>query len=449
MEHTMPHIVKIIAQLVDEQTGKVIEQQVVQQKHVSLPPTFDDFGLRHKQQVELIKNSQDFLLKFECKLLSTDITCPHCGSKPRKQGMIDSDFHDVYTDHKISIQRLSCTCGWRNHYTLNSIYGSSIHPELAQLQAKHASNMSFEKACQLINDFSGGDRKINNRATLSRITHKVGDCLDIYKKSEEWSSESSVIATELIMVTDGGHVQDRDINKHSFEEMVSTVFNAEDLIVQKDDSHELKKRISVASARKDAQYSIKRLTRNACLRSGMNKQTKITALTDGANNCWSIVNSLSSYCGQITRILDWFHIGKKFKERESKIPNELRALYNKGKWHLWHGRPRTAIIRLNQLQDKLTDKEVIKKVNELKSYITNNEGYIVNYHIRKIKKLSYSSQLAETSVNCIINERQKNKKMQWSRSGAHDILQIRTSLFSKTWQQDWDKVKEKLYTKAA
>ena len=69
--------------------------------------------------------------------------------------------------------------------------------------------------------------------------------------------------------------------------------------------------------------------------------------------------------------------------------------------------------------------------------------------MRKINNLPYSSQLAESSVNCIINERQKNKKMQWSRVGANNILEIRTSLFSRTWQQDWKIVKSRIYNKAA
>lgn len=444
----MSHRIKIIAQLEDTKTGKIIEEQLVQQKEVELPVEIDDFGLRHKQQVELIKNSQDFILKFECKLFSENITCPKCGGKPHKQGKIESDFHDVYTDHRVTIQRLNCTCGWRNNYTLNGIYGSAIHPELAQIQSKHASNNSFEKACQIINDFSCGPRKINNRATITRMVNKVGDHLNDYKKSIAWA-ESEVIADELIVVADGGHVQDRDIGKRSFEEMIATVFRPEDLISKSNGRNEIKKKISVASAKKDSQQCIKKLTENACLRSGMTKKTRITALTDGAKNCWSIINSLSEGCAEINKVLDWFHIGKKFKERELSIPEELRELYNKGKWHLWHGRPKTGIIRLNQLITLLSDKDAIKKVKELIRYIVNNEGSIANYHVRKIHNLPYSSQLAETSVNCIINERQKNKKMQWSRSGAHNILQIRTSIFSKTWQDDWAHVKAELYQKAS
>ena len=129
----MAYTIKITAQLEDTETGEVLEQLEVQHKRMVLPSTFDDFGFRHKEQVELIKNSQDFILKFECKILTNNIICPMCGKRPHKQGMIESAFHDVYTDHKVKIQRLNFTCGWRNKYTLNNIYGSAIHPELAQL----------------------------------------------------------------------------------------------------------------------------------------------------------------------------------------------------------------------------------------------------------------------------------------------------------------------------
>ncbi|MCP4474147.1 MAG: hypothetical protein GY821_06180 [Gammaproteobacteria bacterium] len=42
-----------------------------------------------------------------------------------------------------------------------------------------------------------------------------------------------------------------------------------------------------------------------------------------------------------------------------------------------------------------------------------------------------------------------NKKMQWSREGANSILQIRTSRFSNTWEQDWKQVKNEIYVQAA
>ncbi len=36
---------------------------------------------------------------------------------------------------------------------------------------------------------------------------------------------------------------------------------------------------------------------------------------------------------KLIKILDWFHIDKKFKERESKIPEELKEHYKKAKRH--------------------------------------------------------------------------------------------------------------------
>ena len=39
--------------------------------------------------------------------------------------------------------------------------------------------------------------------------------------------------------------------------------------------------------------------------------------------------------------------------------------------------------------------------------------------------------------------------MQWTREGAHSVLQIRTSIFSKTWEDDWRKAQSIIYKKAA
>lgn len=161
--------VNYIAQLKDKKTGKVVAEQVVQSKNVHFPQTFKEFGLRHKEQIILIKNSQDFLLKYQCQLLNDETTCSRCGNKTCKQGVFKSEFHDVFTDHQVAIQRLCCSCGWQSDYTVKSIYRSAIHPELAKLQATSAASHSFEKACQIVNDFSGSERRINNRVMVQKF----------------------------------------------------------------------------------------------------------------------------------------------------------------------------------------------------------------------------------------------------------------------------------------
>lgn len=39
--------------------------------------------------------------------------------------------------------------------------------------------------------------------------------------------------------------------------------------------------------------------------------------------------------------------------------------------------------------------------------------------------------------------------MLWGRDGAHHILQIRSSLLSLSWDDDWRKVEELIYKNAA
>jgi len=75
---------------------------------------------------------------------------------------------------------------------------------------------------------------------------------------------------------------------------------------------------------------------------------------------------------------------------------------------------------------------------------------MVNYQKRQTAKLPFTSTYAESSVNVLINARQKdNKKMQWTREGAHNVLQIRTSKFSKTWENDWELAQHHIYQNVA
>lgn len=440
--------VKYIAQFCNSDTDEIIEQQEIKIKGLSFPKTLQEFGIRHKEQIELIKSAQDFFLKFQCIFFSEQTSCPKCGKKTHKKGKFSSDFHDVFTDHKVTIQRLACTCGWQSHSSIQGIYGNASHPELINLQVKNSAEKSFDKANKSLNYICCSKRTINNHATLISNVNKVGSLLEQLKLSDKWCVADKK-ASEIILNIDGGHVQNREKNKRSFEELVATAYRPEDLVEISSNRKEIKHKVSVASAIKNGQKIIKTLTKNACLQLGMTKETSIIALTDGASNCWSIVEHISKYCKEVIKILDWFHIGKKFKERESKIPEDLIENYNSAKWKLWHGKPKDSLEKLIKLKNSLIDEVAIKNIEELIFYINSNIENIVNYQQRQDKYLVFTSQLAESSINSIINERQKNKKMQWSRNGAHNLLQIRTSIFSKRFDYDWDAIIVKIYKEAA
>ena len=150
-------------------------------------------------------------------------------------------------------------------------------------------------------------------------------------------------------------------------------------------------------------------------------------------------------------ILDWFHISMKFKN--IAVPLQYKELFDKIKWHLWHGDPKTALLRLNEfkkLEEIAIDESLLIKLNKLVTYIGNNKDGIISYAARKNAGLVFTSNLAESNVNTIINDRQKGKqKMLWGREGAHNVLQIRTAVRSESWKDDWNNVESMLYKLAA
>jgi len=58
----------------------------------------------------------------------------------------------------------------------------------------------------------------------------------------------------------------------------------------------------------------------------------------------------------------------------------------------------------------IDDAAVLTKLNKLYIYIENNKEGIVNYEARKTSALVFTSNLAESTVNTLINERQKGKQ---------------------------------------
>jgi len=59
--------------------------------------------------------------------------------------------------------------------------------------------------------------------------------------------------------------------------------------------------------------SIKTFLIHGALKQGLCSETHVTALADGAKNCWTVLGAIQPYCATLECILDWFHIGKKFQ----------------------------------------------------------------------------------------------------------------------------------------
>lgn len=430
---------RVIVELYSESNPSVVERKVVDEKNIEPVETIYDLGLRHKDQVRFLQNLQDVILSTQSKYLRENIKfCPKCGHKVNKQGYEKCNFHSVFTDHEVKTQRLQCgKCNWRSTPSIKSLFGTSIHPDLAKIQSELGATHSYRESEKILDLQSASKRAINNHDRIKHIVSHIGKEIEIENRQLDIGNVGTEESKNLIVQVDGGHIRSGEKSERSFEVMTSIVYKPES--VGKIDGQERGKiynKNCTASALNDNQESIKRDTLIAAIKQGMTKETEITAICDGANNCWSVADYLRSYCKEILLILDWFHIAMKFKN--TAVPKNKREEFNKIKWHLWHGNPNDAINKLQLMIDKLHLK-YHKKINNLITYINNNRKYIVNYEHRYNNNLVFTSNIAESNVESLINQRCKcQQHMIWSREGVQPLLQVRAAIHSKEWSQRWE-----------
>ena len=174
---------------------------------------------------------------------------------------------------------------------------------------------------------------------------------------------------------------------------------------------------------------------NAAKKQGLSQETQVTALADGAKNCWSVLSALTPECKTLECILDWFHIAQKFQQVKNALGEAFAPSLESAKGKLWHGNADDALTKLAVLRDNVSDEVQRSKLTGLYEYLHRNQAYIVNYDARSKSNKTYTSQVAESHVEALINARHKRtKKMQWTREGAHHVLQIRAMMASDEWE---------------
>jgi hypothetical protein len=104
------------------------------------------------------------------------------------------------------------------------------------------------------------------------------------------------------------------------------------------------------------------------------------------------------------------------------------------KWLLWHGKVDKALERLGDLDrciDPFADtyprfSQLKKTVQKFHAYIVNNCGFIPNYGKRYRCGETLATGFVESTVNSVISKRfGKRQSMQWTKRGAHLLLQTR------------------------
>jgi hypothetical protein len=415
----------------------IIDRAIIIEDHITKPITCLDFSLEHDKQIELIQRTMDHIISEKAKLLNQDQgSCPKCGGKIIKLGTHTSTFHDVFTDHDVKIQRLRCiSCNYEPASTVRTLLQGTLSGALAKIQSELGSSYTYRDSEEIMQKFSTKERTINNHNRVKEVTHAVGNTLSIVSHTENQLLKMEE-AKELIVNVDGGHVKTTE-GQRSIEALTSVIYRPESLLTNTTGTrNHLASKSCAASVKDDNQAEIINNTILAAIRQGLTPNTKITALCDGAANCWSIVEALRPLCSGMTCILDWFHISMKMQN--ISLPEKLKIKFLRVKWHLWRGNTEAAMLRIQQLISSAKSSKSIDKLEKFKTYIQNNLGRIVNYRERKLKGMIFTSNLAESTVESLINQRCKGQQhMRWSREGLNPILQLRATIHSDDWDNKW------------
>jgi hypothetical protein len=101
------------------------------------------------------------------------------------------------------------------------------------------------------------------------------------------------------------------------------------------------------------------------------------------------------------------------------------------------GKTDNALTRLDELI-ALSPSTHKLRLEKLKTYIKNNAAKIVDYRERQKTGLVFTSNLAESTVESLINQRCKGQQhMRWSREGLDPLLQLRAAIGSNDWDKIW------------
>jgi len=436
------YTLRVIVEKVAVNSQEVVQRDTITTYEIKPPASIVDLGLRHAEQIALLEKIQNVLLEEQAILIDSGFDrCPNCGRKIKKNGYTHSQFHAVFSDHQLRVQKHRCShpaCRWQSFPTIPSVFGTNIHPDLAKLQCEQGAWYSYREAQRNLEKWNAHHRSVNNHTQVKRITDKVGAHLAEDNRQCPPQAECAAPAEDVIIQIDGGHIPIQETGKRSFEALSAIVYRPESLHEVDQHHRKIVEKTCVVSALEDDLQTMKTYVLNAARKQGMSQESKVTALADGAQNCWSVLSAVAPHCQTLECILDWFHIGKKFQNIKNALGEAFSTSLEHVKWKLWHGKAGDALTKLALLRDNITDEEQRSKMTGLYDYIQRNQSYIVNYEERNNAKKPYTSQVAESHVDTIINARhKKTRKMQWTRAGAHHVLQIRAMIASDEWGSKW------------
>ena len=429
----------------------------------------EHLGLTLAEAKQLLSTLQRHLLQHQVDtFLDPCSTCPDCGALLKVKAHASRSFRTLFGTCKLDSPRLEhCDCTRRKTSSfrpLSTLLTESVAPELLYMEAKWSSLVSYSMSLDALKDFLPLEVTLDVK-TVRYDTLKVAKRLEAALGDEQpCFIEGSPSAWDFLPLPDGsfkvgidgGYVRNWFAKQHNFEVIVgkSTHTFGED----EADKTPSSKRFGFVQT---LDTKPKRRLYEVLHSQGLQMNQDITFLADGNDTLRALQLEMSP---QATHILDWFHVtmrltvldqyGKGLVHCDAVLGKEIREKMERLKWSLWHGQVDKALGKIDDLASSIAlfqetyarFTQLVKALAELRTYIGNNRHLIPNYGQRYHQGEAIATSFVESTVNQVVSKRFcKKQQMQWSKQGAHLLLQTRVKTLDgelgavfKRWYPDMD-----------
>jgi len=438
----------------DKNTPEAVEEITLLEKGDG---RLEDLGLTLEESKEILSNLQRRIVERQAAAYAENHrACEHCGKACRKKGFSSICFRTLFGNVDLKSPRFyCCECHEQESKTfspLTSLFCEHTAPELLFLETTWASLVSYSMAVRMLKDVLPIHEKLNS-ATVRNHLLKVAerDEADLGEEQiffidgcpRDWEQLSQP-AGPITVGIDGAYVRDREDRGDHFEVIVGKS-------VPRDGPSKYFGFVQCPEAKP------RRRLFDVLTSQGMQMNQQVTFLSDGGDN----VRDLQLYMNpQSEHLLDWFHVtmrltvllqyAKGVVKVDTEAGAKIQETIERLKWYLWHGNVCEALHEIQDLEWCAEDLEsttypkvrkLKQAVRELQTYVENNGQLIPNYGERWRHGEAISTAFVESSVNAVVNKRfRKKQQMQWSKRGAHLLLQTRTRVLNgelRSRFQEW------------
>jgi hypothetical protein len=310
---------------------------------------------------------------------------------------------------------------------------------------------------QALKDFLPVDAKLDVK-TVQNHTLAVAQRCEAELGEEQWAFVEGCPADwEVLPIPDGpitvgidgGYVRDWEAKQQHFEVIVGKSI----LAFHREDQEDMPSSKCFGFVQTLDEKPKRRLF-EVLKAQGLQMNQQLTFLSDGGDT----VRDLQLYLSpEAEHLLDWFHIAIRLTVMQQSAKSLPLAIQDEEdtyilrdavvrelerlKWFLWHGNVYRALQVVESVEMDLDvaaalgdhrARKLLKTVADFHTYMERNRGFIPNYGERYRYGERISTGFVESTVNQVISKRFcKRQQMQWTKRGAHLLLQTRVKTLNR------------------